>query len=77
MSVEEKAHLIDLENKRAKILKEQEETWRLKSRAIWLKVGGDNTKYLQKFSKGRKASNTIWHLPTSNGGSAHTFYQLS
>eukprot|EP00253_Pinus_taeda_P012560 PITA_12560 len=52
ISPEDKAHLIDLENKRAKILKDQEETWRLKSRAIWLKACDEKSKYFQNFAKG-------------------------
>jgi len=77
LSVEAKLNLIELENKRARILKEREETWRLKSRTIWLKVGDENTRYFQNFAKGRKASNTIWKLPIPNGGIAKTFHQLS
>lgn len=77
MNLEDKAHFIDLENKRANILKEWGETWRLKSPAILLKEGDDNAKYFQSFTKGRKATNTIWKLPTSEGGSTHTFHQLS
>lgn len=77
LSVEDKSHLIDMENKRIKILKDWEETWRLKSQAIWLKAGDDYTKYFQNLAKGRKASNTIWHLPTPEGGSSQTFHQLS
>lgn len=42
-TVNEKFHLIELEKQKDKIL-EREETWRLKSRAICLLAGDDNTK---------------------------------
>lgn len=45
ISAEAKIHLSELENKRAKILKEREETWRLMSRALWLKVGDENASF--------------------------------
>lgn len=35
-STNDKAKLIELERQKGKILKEREESWRLKSRAIWL-----------------------------------------
>lgn len=50
----EKAHLIELENQKAHILKEREESLRLRSRAIWLKAGNDNTRFFQNYAKGRK-----------------------
>eukprot|EP00253_Pinus_taeda_P004125 PITA_04125 len=56
---------------------DQKETWRPKSWAIWLKAGDDNSKYLKDFAKGRKATNTIWQLPTPKGCTTHTFHQLS
>eukprot|EP00253_Pinus_taeda_P026129 PITA_26129 len=73
MHLEDKAHLIDLENKRENILKEKEETWRLNSWAIWLKAGDDNTNHFQSSSKGRKAANTIWKLLIPEGISALHF----
>lgn len=48
--------------KRSQILKEREESWRLRSRAIWLTEGDDNTKFYHKFTNGSKAINTIWEL---------------
>jgi hypothetical protein len=43
-------------------LADQEATWRLKSREIWLENGDENTKLFHAFAKGRKAANTIWSL---------------
>lgn len=53
--------------KRTKILKDREESWRLRSRAIWLKEGDDNTKLYHKHENGRKAINTIWELKNGQG----------
>jgi len=41
ISTDDKIHLIKLENQKANILKEREEALRLRSRAIWLKVGDE------------------------------------
>ena len=54
--------LMALEKRRQTLLKEQEEAWRQKSRAIWLKSRDENTKNFQAYVKGRKAANTIWVL---------------
>lgn len=51
--------LTTLITKRGNILKERKETWRLRSRAIWLKEGDDNSKFFHKFVNGRKEINTI------------------
>lgn len=71
-SVDDRAHLIELENQKARILKEREESSRLKSKAIWLQAGDDNTRFFQNYAKGRKVSNTIWNLPLPDGGVADT-----
>ena len=73
----EKSHLIELEKHKERILMEREETWRLKSRAIWLQAEDDNMKFFQNYAKGRKVSNTIWNLPLPDGGVADTFNKLS
>eukprot|EP00253_Pinus_taeda_P009046 PITA_09046 len=77
ISGEEKTRLIELENQKANILRLREESNRLRSRAIWLKVGDENTKFFQNYAKGRKVSNTIWNLPMLEGGLANTFNKLS
>lgn len=40
---------------------------RLRSRAIWLTEGDNNTKFYHKFANGRKAINTIWELRDQQG----------
>eukprot|EP00253_Pinus_taeda_P027637 PITA_27637 len=76
-SAGEKTRLIALENQRASLLKQQEESLRLRSRAIWLKAGDENSKFFHNFAKGRKVSNTIWSLPHPEGGLADNFNKLS
>jgi hypothetical protein len=44
------------------LMAEQEETWRLKSRAIWLENGDENTNFFQVYAKGRREKKTIWSL---------------
>ena len=47
--------------------------WRLKSRAIWLQCGDENTKKFQAFAKGRKFSNSIWELSSAEGEPVSSF----
>eukprot|EP00253_Pinus_taeda_P008313 PITA_08313 len=76
-SAGDKTRLIALENQWASLLKQQEESLRLRSRAIWLKAGDENSKFFHNFAKGRKVSNTIWSLPHPEGGLADNFNKLS
>lgn len=69
-TAEDKIHLVELENKKSKILKDQEESIRLRSRSIWLKAGDDNTQFFHNYEKGRKVKNTIWNIPFPKGGVA-------
>lgn len=73
ISQESKEDLTRLEGRRNTLLSEKEETWRLKSRAIWLACGDDNTKFFHAFARGRKASNTIWNLKDEEGVSHFNF----
>lgn len=59
------------------MLKEKEETWRLKSKAIWLESGDENTKFFQAYAKGRKNVNTIWYLKDQDGNLETSFEGLS
>ena len=61
-SEEHKNHITSLYSTRGKYLKEKEDKWRLRSRAIWIQEGDANTKFYHKFANGRKAINTIWQL---------------
>eukprot|EP00253_Pinus_taeda_P031081 PITA_31081 len=47
---------------------EEEATWRLKSRAIWLKEGDKNTNFFHKFANSRREKNTIWRISDGKGG---------
>eukprot|EP00253_Pinus_taeda_P034418 PITA_34418 len=73
----DKVHLVELETKKQKILREREETIRLRSRATWLKAGDENTRFFHNYAKGRKVKNTIWSLPTPDGDVADTYPKLS
>ena len=42
-----------------KILHEEEETWRLKSRSLWLNSGDKNTKFFQRQTKARLWRNKV------------------
>ena len=62
-----------MEGRRSTLLLEKEETWRLKSRALWLECGDDNTKFFHAYARGRKVENTIWNLQDEEGNSHVTF----
>ena len=55
----------------------EEEEWRLKSRAIWLKSGDENTSFFHNYAKGRKSANTIWSLKDEEGRAVKSFSDLS
>jgi len=74
ISQDSKDTLSRLEGRRNTLLCVKEESWRLKSRAIWLKSGDDNTKFFHAYARGRKAANTIWSL-TDDVGDTHFSFE--
>ena len=77
MNQDTKDTLVRLQGRRNTILLDKEETWRLKSRAIWLECGDENTKKIHSFARGRKAQNTIWSLENSLGRRLEYFEDLA
>jgi hypothetical protein len=59
------------------LLDDKEVEWHLKSRAIWLDKGDENTKKNHAFAKGRKAINTIWKLQGQGDSPATSFEDLA
>ena len=65
-----KEHLvkeIELETKLQKILRQEEEGWRLRSRILWLKGGDQNMKFFQNQCMDRQRWNTMRELKTEDG----------
>eukprot|EP00253_Pinus_taeda_P011344 PITA_11344 len=72
-----KDKILYLEKSKSQILLAKEKEWRLKSRAIWLKAGDENTHFFHNYAKGRKSANTIWSLKDEEGRELKTFTELS
>jgi hypothetical protein len=45
----------------------EESKWRLKSRAIWIREGDNNTNFFHKFASYRRIVNSIWEIKNQNG----------
>lgn len=65
----DKLKSLEVEHKQHLLIEEQ--SWRLKSRAVWLKTGDKNTKFFHKFAFGRRSANAIWHIE-ENGNTIHS-----
>jgi hypothetical protein len=59
------------ERRKLELLKQEEETWRQKNRALWLAAGDRNTKFFHSFSNYRRQHNAIWDI-RKEGGSVAT-----
>jgi hypothetical protein len=61
------SHIKVLEEKRKKFLLDEEETWRQKSRAIWLQQGDQNTKFFHHYASHRKNRKLLWEIKDEAG----------
>ena len=76
-SIDSRNKIKELEASRRNILQLREESWRLKSRALWLQAGDENTKFFQNYAKGRKMANSIWEMPKGNDELASSFEDIA
>jgi len=56
-----------LKQEKEKILAIEENTWQLKSKAIWLNSGDKNTKFFHKYDNMIRTQNTIWDIEDDSG----------
>ena len=77
LNQESKDTLVGLMGHKNTLLLDGEETWRLKSRAIWLACGDENTKKIHAYAKGKKTLNTIWSLVDDRGRRCESFEELA
>jgi hypothetical protein len=76
--VEEKDKLsvLDKEQRKRTLLKQEEETWRQKSRVNWLAAGDRNTKKIHAYANSRKQINTIWDITKGDGTTISNNFDL-
>jgi len=66
-----------LEGIKHSILENKEVTWRLKSRAILLREGDNNSKLFQHYANQWKNLNLIWDMKTKDEEWVHSFKYLA
>jgi hypothetical protein len=66
---EAKLHLLEAD--RSLILWEEEDRWRLKSRALWLSSGDNNTRYFHCLASDRRNKKLIWDIEEDDGSILH------
>jgi hypothetical protein len=54
-------------------LEKEETSWRLKSRALWLEAGDNNTRFFHQYANYRKNINTIWDIKNVEGVKVNSF----
>jgi hypothetical protein len=62
-----------LEEARNKILREDEDRWRLKSRMLWLTGGDKNTRFFHRVASFRRNKKFLWEIE-EEGGRLHQNY---
>jgi len=73
-----KNQISKLMERKGDILRIEEQSIHLKSRAIWLKCGDKNTKFFHEFAEGRRKVNTICDIQNKSGDilSSQTYIAL-
>lgn len=77
MTFERRNQIRELEKAKQVLLHEEEASWRLKSRALWLREGDRNSKYFHKYANARRSKNTIWHTEDGRGGLFYSQHDIS
>jgi 23S rRNA maturation-related 3'-5' exoribonuclease YhaM len=57
-------------------LHNEENEWRLKSRAVWLQTGDKNTSFFHKKEKSRQNRNTVEEIKTAPGTRINYFEEI-
>jgi len=67
----EKLLLAEMETKKSEILLQEEISWRLKSKDLWISSGDANTKFFHNYANYRNNYNSIWDIWDEEGNWVH------